>query len=126
MNILIQIIGVAMVVAGIVIMLRPALLFDVLRSYQDTFAIYCLAVLGRLVLGGALVVAAPASLYPVVLSVLGWAVIAVALFFVFVGRARFAKLLAGVLSWPDSWCRASGVFAVLLGGFLVYAVAYGV
>jgi hypothetical protein len=121
-NYFILVFGTLMAVAGIVLLLRPSVLFDLLRKNLDSPVLYALAVFVRVVLGIALVVAAPSSQFPLALAILGWVAIAAAIFIGAMGRARFSKLMTWVLSLTTSWGRVSGFFAILFGGFLVYAV----
>ena len=85
--------------------------------------LYGLAVIVRLLLGIALIIAAPASKFPVALTALGWLAIIAAIFIGAIGRARFSKLMTWVLGIPTNLGRVSGIFTILFGGFLVYAVS---
>ena len=52
------------------------------------------AVVGRLLLGAALILAAPATRFPVIFEVVGWIAIVAAVGIIFIGRKRLALLLA--------------------------------
>jgi len=111
-----------MCVAGFVLLLRPAILFNLLRGYQNSAGLYGLAVVVRLILGIVLILAAPASRFPLTLEILGWIAIVAAVFIGALGTTRFSKLMAWALGLSEGLGRLSGVFALLFGGFLIYAV----
>jgi hypothetical protein len=114
--------GTLIAVAGIVLLLRPSFLFDLLRKYQNSSGLFGLAVLVRVILGIALVGAAPTSKFPLAMAILGWVAIVAAIFIGGMGRTRFSKLMAWALGLSEEWSRLSGLGAILFGGFLVYAV----
>jgi hypothetical protein len=114
--------GTLIAVAGIVLLLRPSFLFDLLRKHQNSPGLYGLAILVRIILGVALVVAAPTSRFPLAMAILGWLTVAAAIFIGAMGRTRFSKLMAWTLGLSEEWSRLSGLGAILFGGFLVYAV----
>jgi hypothetical protein len=114
--------GTLMAFAGIVLLLRPSFLFALLRNYQNSSGLYGLAILVRVILGIALVVAAPTSGFPLAMAIFGWLAIAAAIFIGAMGRTRFIKLMAWALGLSAGWGRVSGLGAILFGGFLVYAV----
>ena len=122
MNYLILIFGTLLILAGIVLLLRPSVLFDLLRQYQHSPVVYGLAILVRLIFGIALLLIAPTSQFPLALSVIGWLAIGAAVFIGAIGPTRFGKLMAWALGLSIGWGRAAGVLTFLFGGFLVYAV----
>lgn len=124
MNYLILIFGVLISIAGIVLVLRPAILFNFLHQYQDSSVIYGLAILARAVFGIALLLIAPTSQFPLALSIIGWIAIVAAIFIGAIGPARFHILMAWVLNLSTGWGRVAGLFTLLFGGFLVYAVQF--
>jgi len=110
-----------MAVAGIVLLWRPSVLFSLLRKYQDSPQLYGLAVLARVTLGIALLMAAPQSKFPLTLEIIGWLAIGAAVFIGAMGRARFSKLMTWAVGLPTSLGHVSGLFAIFFGGFLIYA-----
>lgn len=121
MNYVIQVFGAFIAIASIVLVLRPTVLFDLLRKYQHSPVLYGLAVFVRLILGIALVVVAPMSHFPLALGILGWVIIAAAIFIGAMGRTRFSKLMAWALGLAAGWGRVAGLFGILFGAFLIYA-----
>lgn len=108
--------------AGVVLVARPSILFNLLRKYERSLVLFGLAIVVRALFGGALLLVAPASAFPIALEVIGWLAIGAAVFIAAIGPTRFSKLMAGVLNLATAWGRVAGVFSVLFGGFLVYAV----
>ncbi|MCA9229137.1 MAG: hypothetical protein KDA57_00685 [Planctomycetales bacterium] len=115
--------GVLILMLGVVIVVKPEYLFDMFRKYADSFRFQVLAVLTRLALGGALLMAADESKFPIALQVIGGISILAAIVFALMSRVRFKRLLRWALGFAPSFTRIAGVVATLLGGFLVYAVA---
>ena len=122
MSYLVLIFGFLILLAGIVLVVRPSALFSLLQRYENTRVLYALAIGVRILLGGVLILAAPSSRLPLVLTAIGWVAIGAAIFIGVRGRTRFSKLMASILRLSDSWGRGAGVFTVLFGGVLVYAV----
>ncbi len=81
-----------------------------------------IAVGARFLLGFALLVAAPESMFPTVFSVLGWVAIAAAIALPVLGRNYINSLLARAAAWPPLAIRTWLLVGVAFGGFLVYAV----
>ncbi|MBT8422033.1 MAG: hypothetical protein KJP03_02850 [Gammaproteobacteria bacterium] len=122
MKLLLLIVGALITLAGVVLIVRPAVLFDLLRTYQNSRVLYALAIVVRALLGVALLLVAPTTPFPLALTALGWLAIGAAVFIAAVGPTRFSKLMTGVLNLATTWGRAAGVFTVLFGGFLIYAL----
>ena len=121
MKYLIVTVGTLITCAGIVLLLRPSFLFDLLRKYRNSSALYGLAVIVRVVIGIALIITAPATRFPLTLGILGWVAMAAAIFIGAMGRTRFSQLLTWVLDLTEGWGRVSGLLAISFGSFLVYA-----
>ena len=81
-----------------------------------------LAVILRLVLGAALVIAAPDSRFPLIFQILGWIAIIAAVALLFIGRARLRKFVAWFEHMPQPLIRVWLLFGVAFGALLVYGV----
>ena len=123
MNYLVMIFGAATMAAGVLIVLNPETIFGPIRRHYESFGMHVLAVAARLVLGTALVMCAPASLYPKVIITIGWITLAAAFVLGIIGRTHFKRLIAWALGIPGVYMRLGGLLAALFGGFLVHAVA---
>jgi len=80
------------------------------------------AVIMRLLLGAALIIAAPQSRFPEVMEVLGWIAIIAAVAILFMGRNRLIKFIAWFQRMTDAMVRVWLLFGFAFGAFLVYAV----
>ncbi len=82
-----------------------------------------LAVIVRLLLGLALVIAAPYSRFPLVFQALGWIAIVAAVALAFMGRERLRRLVAWFERFSPAIIRLWLLFGVAFGGFLIYGIS---
>jgi len=121
MTLIIIAFGALTLLAGIVIVINPEVIFGFLRNNLDKPALHILAVVIRLVLGVLLVVQSILSRFPFVIEFIGWLSIVAAVFLASMGRRNFNRLMSWALSLSKPFGRVGGVFAVALGAFLIYA-----
>lgn len=107
---------------GAVMLVKPDSVTGFFSNNLNSLGLHVLAVVARLILGVALITYATASKYPVVFQIIGWLSVGAAIILGGIGRSRFKALMAWALSWASSLMRLAGLSAVLLGGFLIYAV----
>lgn len=93
----------------------------VMRVVDQDWGIY-FAVVVRLLMGAALIVAAPVSKFPVVFEVLGWIAIVAAIALILIGRERMAALIAWFVRCPAWLMRLWLLFGMAFGGFLIYGI----
>ena len=122
MSYIILLLGIAILLLGVVILVNPDSIFGLIRSHSESLGLHVLAVVGRLVLGIALITYSAESHYPVALQALGWLTITAAVILGIMGRSRFKGLMTWALSFASTFGRFAGFGAILLGGFLIYAV----
>jgi len=121
-NSIIILFGAATLVAGIIIVVNPETVFGLLRRNLESVSLHILAVVVRIVIGVALMMAAAESKYPTVILILGWVSIAAATVLAIMGRNNFRRLITWALGLTDTFGRSGGFFAILFGGFLIYAL----
>ncbi len=121
MTLLIIIFGALTMLAGIVIVINPEVIFGFLRNNLDKRSLHILAVVVRLALGALLIYQSSASKFPFVIEVIGWLSIVAAIFLAVMGRRNFNRLMSWALSLSKPFGRVGGVFAVAFGAFLIYA-----
>ncbi len=80
------------------------------------------AVIVRLLLGAALILAAPASRFPALFEILGWLAIVAAVVLLVMGRDRMRALIGWFAGMPSAAVRIWLAFGLAFGGFLVYGV----
>lgn len=121
MTLLIIIFGALTLLAGIVIVINPEVIFGFLRNNLDKLVLHILAVVVRLVLGVLLIYQSNISEFPFVIEVIGWLSIVAAILLAVMGRRNFNRLMSWALSLSKPFGRVGGVFAVAFGAFLIYA-----
>jgi hypothetical protein len=118
---LIIIFGALTLLAGVVILINPEVIFGYLRSNLDKLVIHILAVVVRLIIGVLLINQSGLSKFPLVIEILGWLSIVAALSLAAMGRHNFHRLMSWALTFIKPYGRVGGVFAAAFGGFLIYA-----
>ncbi|MCH7894851.1 MAG: hypothetical protein IH907_10125 [Proteobacteria bacterium] len=119
---IIPVFGSAIFLSGAAMLVRPDAVAGFFRENSGSLGLHVLAVLVRLILGAALIGYATDSKYPVALQIFGWLSVGAAIILGGIGRSRFKVLISWALNFASSLMRFAGLLAVLLGGFLIYAV----
>jgi len=121
MTVLIIIFGALILLAGVLLLIKPEVVFGFLRNNIENPAIQVIAVLVRLVIGILLITQSRLSRFPIAIEVLGWVFIVAAVSLAVIGTTKFGKLISWVLTNLKAFERFVGAIAVVFGGFLVYA-----
>ena len=121
MTMLIIIFGALTLLAGIVIVINPEIIFGFLGNRLDKRELHILAVVVRLVLGVLLIYQSGISKFPFVIEFIGWLSIIAAIFLAVMGRSNFKRLMSWAISLVKPIGRVGGVLAVAFGTFLIYA-----
>jgi len=121
MTLLIIIFGALTLLAGIVIVINPDIIFGFLRNNLDKLELHILAVVVRLVLGALLIDQSNVSRFPFVIEIIGWLSIVAAIFFGAMGRRNFKRLMTWALSFLKTFGRVGGTLTAAFGSFLIYA-----
>lgn len=121
MTVLIIIFGVLTLLAGIVIVINPEVIFGFLRKNLDKVELHILAVVVRLVLGALLIFQSSVSKFPFVIEIIGWLSIVAAISLGVMGRRNFKRLMLWALSFVKTFGRVGGALAAAFGSFLIYA-----
>jgi len=94
----------------------------VTSAMDKSWGIY-VAVIVRLILGSALIIVAPASLFPIVFQVLGVIAIVAAIVLLLMGRERMRRFIAWFSArFSAPIVRLWLLFGAAFGGFIVYGV----
>lgn len=120
MILLIFLFAVLIFIAGVVLMIRPSLVFDFLGSNSDKGWVYASAIVVRALLGWILIQQSLNSKFPQIVEIFGWLMLAAALFLLLLGRARFTRLIRWLTGKLGHLSRVAGVFAMIFGALLVY------
>jgi len=121
MTLLVALFGLIVAALGVAGVVSPARLLDVVGRAQTTFGLYAIAGL-RLVLGGALLLAAPGSRAPLFLTVLGWFALVSGVLTPVVGLRGFRAVLDWWRARPDWGVRLWALLVIAFGTSLVWAV----
>jgi len=118
---LIIIFGALSLLAGIVIVINPEVIFGSLRKNLDKPGVQILAVVVRLIIGALLISQSSLSKFPLAIEIIGWLSIVAALSLAVMGRHNFHRLMSWGLNIFKPFGRVGGIFAAAFGGFLIYA-----
>jgi hypothetical protein len=121
MTVFIIIFGALTLLAGIVIVINPEVIFGFLRNNLDKLALHILAIVVRLFLGVLLISQSNVSKFPFLIEIIGWLSIVAAIFLAVMGRRNFIRLMSWALSLLKPFGRVGGVLAAAFGTFLIYA-----
>jgi hypothetical protein len=121
LTILIIIFGALTLLAGIIIIINPEVIFGFLRKNVDKLSLHILAVAVRLLLGALLIYQSDVSKYPLAIEIIGWLSIVAAIIFTLIGRRNFKRLMSWALSLAKPFGRVGGIIAAAFGAFLIYA-----
>ncbi len=120
---IVLLIGVLMCVLAVWAVIVPDRLRHWVRVITDQPWGYYFAAAVRLLLGLALIFAAPGSRFPVAFQVLGWLTIAAAVGLLIMGQARLSQLAAWFNRLSDPVVRSWLVLALVFALFLIYGIA---
>ena len=121
MTFIIILFGLMTLLAGVIIVVNPEIIFGPLQKQVEKVSLQILAIGIRLVIGILLIQYADESRFPTIIEILGWLSIAAAVTFGVIGRRRFINLMVWAFSLLKTYGRIGGLFAMAFGGFLVYA-----
>lgn len=121
MTLLIILFGTLTLLAGIVIVINPEIIFGFLRNNLDKLLLHILAVVVRLVLGALLIYQSGISKFPIAIEIIGWLSIVAAISLAVIGPRNFNRLMSWALSLSKNFGRVGGIVAVAFGAFLIYA-----
>ncbi len=127
MNALIPVASYAVLVFGCLIVAlcawgvaKPDKLMNLVTSALDRRWGMIFGVGVRLLLGAALIIAAPTSIFPVAFTVLGWVAIIAAIALLIMGTETVRKLIDWFGELQIAVLRGWLVFGMAFGGFLIY------
>ncbi|GLP95869.1 hypothetical protein [Paraferrimonas sedimenticola] len=107
-----------LIIAGLSLLVSPDYLTTTLIKYQHSRTLHWIAVLGRVALGGALVLVAPHSDYPGAFTFLGWLTLLAALILLLMGRHNFQRLIGWASGLNGVVKRSMGLIACVVGIWL--------
>ncbi|MGI9271061.1 MAG: hypothetical protein ACR2QT_04755 [Woeseiaceae bacterium] len=122
-QIIVLVVAITVIVLAARGILAPERLVAFVASAMDESWGMYIAVGVRLLLGAALIIAAPVTRYPVVFQVLGVIALVAAVILVLMGRERVRKFIVWwIEKMSPSLIRMWLLFGIAFGGFLVFGV----
>lgn len=112
--------GIAICTGSLLGLVQPEKLMHVVYTTANKGWGIQLAVALRLALGFALIIAAPASRFPLIFEILGWIVIIAAIGIILMGRARLSRFVGWFRQMTPAMIRTWLIFGVAFGVLLVY------
>ena len=122
MNYIIFVFAIIMLVTGIVVLVRPMTIYGFIDTHSQSLKLHIFAVLIRLFLGAALIIAVKNTSFSLVLEVTGWLIVLAGIVLAVMGRKRFKRLVKWAVNLLSQHNRLIGIFSILIGGFLGYSV----
>ena len=93
-----------------------------IERFAESGAGYAFAIIIRVILGGVAILAAPDSLHPLLLYIIGVIALVAAVTLLAMGRTRFERMVRWVTSWNPNHIRL-GLFAGMVFGVALVWVA---
>lgn len=117
----INIVGLLLCMAGLILLVKPEIVFSCIERFAATQGLYATAIILRVFLGLLLVTFADLSRFPLTVTVIGWLAVIVAVIFAWMGHGRFTRMMEKILKTASPFGRAFGGLALVFGLFLLYA-----
>jgi hypothetical protein len=121
MTILIFSFAAFMIFVGLIIIINPLTIFNLLIKKSNKRWFYAVAIFARLLLGVLLIYQAGVSRFPHAIDLLGWIIIISAIIFIIIGRKKFTQFISWATRLVNTFGRLAGVLALSFGAFLIYA-----
>lgn len=103
-------------------LLAPDKILKLVNGVMDKDWGIHVAVVVRLLLGAALIIAAPESRFPLIFEILGWIAVVAAVAILLMGRERLRKFVAWFGRFSEAMIRVWLLFGIAFGAFLVYGI----
>ena len=121
MALIIKLFGILIILSGISLLFYPEYFFGWVEDNMETTPFYIFVIVVRLAFGILFILAAKESKFPGVFKIIGSLAITVAIVFVLIGHESFNDFFTTLIPEIKPYAPVSGLFALALGGFLIYA-----
>jgi hypothetical protein len=121
-RIVVLVFGILIGALGIWGMIDPRKMIGLVKGVSGQATGIIVAIAGRIILGVALIVAAPVATFPRTFAILGWIALIAAVGLAAIGRKGMQAIVNRVSRLPDLALRIALVAALLFGGALVFGV----
>ena len=121
-RIVVLVFGILIGALGIWGMIDPRKMIGLVKGVSGQATGIIVAIAGRIILGVALIVAAPVSAFPRTFGILGWIALIAAVGLAAIGRKGMQAIVNRVSRLPAMALRIALVAALLFGGILIYGL----
>ena len=121
MKLIIKLLGILILLTGILLLVKPEIIFDWMETNMENTSLYIIAIVFRLAFGVLLILAAKKSKYPGVIKFFGFLAVIAAVSFIFMGHENFHDFIASLIPEFKSYAILVGLIGMAFGGFLIYA-----
>ncbi len=118
--IMIAAVSAILLIAGVIVMMRPIESVNFLLLYKNSTTLYLLSILCRLSLGVLLIYYAGQTSMAGVNWVIGWLFVVSALIIAFLGRSQYGSLLSWLLTRCGYCMRYAGLLLALFALYLLF------
>lgn len=122
MKLLIILFGLFMLIMAGLMMLWPRKFTSYMLKQASETWLYISAIAVRLALGAVLILYADQSRHPLALQIIGAIAVIAGVVLIFVTKPKFQNLIQWAFGRLGKYMRAVACFAILFGGYLIYAV----
>ncbi|MDD9888839.1 MAG: hypothetical protein OXU66_01130 [Gammaproteobacteria bacterium] len=122
MTTIIAFLAVAMVMAGVILLISPALLMEFIQENASKPSLRASAVAIRVVFGAALLMEAADSRFPYIVGFIGAIALIAAIVIAAVPKASAEEFAMRISSMPAMFMRFGGLACFVFAWFLVYAI----
>ncbi len=120
MGLVVQLLGLCIVGIVVVMVIRPALVRDLVPSLTQGIRLYIVATL-RLLAGCVMIAAAHDARHPLAMEIIGWIAVTAGLLMVVIPPKVMARIGALTEQLTDGLVRLLSPVALAFGGYLIYA-----
>jgi len=121
MKLIFQLLGIAIILGGILLIVKPDLIYSRFEQSVSEDWFYVSAIIVRFFLGVLFVVFAKQSRFPTAIRIFGILSIVAALIFILVGKVSFQNFLSDLIPQIKPFASLSGLFAIVAGYLIFYA-----
>ena len=121
MKLIIKLLGILFILLGISFLIEPEGIYRWVEDNIGNTGFYLSVIVGRLVMGILLLLAAKESKYPSVIKFIGYLAIIAATVVIVMGQKGFQDIMSSLIPIFKPYAPVSGLTGIAIGGFLIYA-----
>lgn len=114
-----------MLLSGISLLVKPDIIFLFIENNMANTSLYVTAIVVRLVFGVLLLLTASKAKYSGVIKFFGYLFVIAAFVLILMGEVGFKDFFTPLISDFRPFAAIAGLFAIVFGGFLIFAFSGG-